>query len=64
MRSNRGVESTILEGLGQTEAYRNRCDAESGHLAVYDRNPEQPGSQRAFRRVERAGPMPIAARGL
>ena len=34
---HKGLERTIAEGLAQTAAYMDRCDAEAGHLVVFDR---------------------------
>ena len=39
------LDQTIAEGLEQTAAYMDRCDAEAGHLVIFDR--------REGRRLER-----------
>ncbi len=48
---HRGLEATVREGLEQTARYMDRCDAEAGHLVVFDRS-DKPWSQKLFRRSE------------
>ena len=46
------LERTVAEGLEQTAAYMDRCDAEAGHLVVFDRTPEVPWDDKVFCRQE------------
>ena len=43
-------EPTITQGVMQTRAYLDRCDAEAGHLIVFDRAPQRSWEQKIFRR--------------
>ena len=38
---HKSLEQTIAEGLEQTAEYMDRCDAEAGHLVVFDRRAGQ-----------------------
>ena len=38
----RTLERTIAEGLEQTADYMDRCDAEAGHLVIFDRREDRP----------------------
>ena len=42
-------ERTITQGVMQTRAYLDRCDAEAGHLIVFDRAPQRSWEQKIFR---------------
>ena len=42
---------TLGKGLPQTAGYMDRCDAEEGHLVIFDRG-EKPWSEKTFRRSE------------
>jgi len=44
------LERTIAEGVEQTRSYVDRCDAEAGHLIVFDRSPERSWQEKIFRR--------------
>ena len=48
-------ERTIEEGLAQTRGYMDRCNAESGHLIVFDRAPDRTWEEKIFRRDTPAG---------
>ena len=58
-----GPGATIAEGLQQTRAYLDRCDAEAGHLIVFDRAPERSWEEKIFRRdappVASAAPVTV-----
>ena len=43
---------TIKDGVAQTLAYMDRCDAAEGHLVVFDRTPDKPWEDKVFRREE------------
>ena len=44
------LERTIAEGVEQTRRYLDRCEAEAGHLIVFDRSPERSWEEKIFRR--------------
>ncbi|MBC8264158.1 MAG: ATP-binding protein [Anaerolineales bacterium] len=48
----RSLEATIEEGLEQTWAYMDRCDAEAGHLVIFDRAPNKSWDEKIFTRRE------------
>ncbi len=58
------LESTILKGLEQTAWYMDRCDAESGHLVVFDLRPDRSWEKRVFRRDPESGARSITVWGL
>ena len=64
LRSGRGLDTTIAEGLRQTAWYMDRCRAESGHLLVFDQRPNKSWEERIFRRQERAGETPVTVWGM
>ena len=43
------MEQTIAEGLGQTAEYMDRCEAEAGHLVIFDRRADRLWSDKVFR---------------
>ena len=43
------LDQTLAEGLDQTAAYMDRCDAEAGHLVVFDRREGRRWSDKIFR---------------
>ena len=51
------LEQTIAEGLAQTENYMDRCDAEAGHLVIFDRREGRRWKDKIFhcRRASRSG---------
>ncbi len=49
---HRSVEQTITEGLEQTWAYMDRCNALVGHLVVFDRDKEKTWVEKIFSREE------------
>ena len=46
---HKSLDQTIADGLGQTAAYMDRCDAEAGHLVVFDRREGRRWSDKVFR---------------
>ena len=46
------LERTIAQGLEQTAAYMDRCDAQAGHLVVFDRSEGKRWEEKIFRRDE------------
>ena len=43
------LDQTIAEGLEQTAAYMDRCDAEAGHLVIFDRREGRRWKDKVFR---------------
>ena len=58
------LERTISEGLEQTASYMYRCDAEAGHLVIFDRSEDRPWREKIFRREESAGKVAITVWGM
>jgi hypothetical protein len=48
----KSLERTIKDGLKQTRAYMDRCDAEDGHLIIFDRRENISWDEKAFSRKE------------
>ena len=45
----KSLEQTLAEGLEQTAEYMDRCDAEAGHLVVFDRREDRRWKDKIFR---------------
>ena len=58
------LSRTIAEGLAQTRAYMDRCEAEEGHLVVFDRTVGRSWEEKVFRREETTGTMRVTVWGL
>ena len=54
---HKSLEQTIAEGLEQTAEYMDRCDAEAGHLVIFDRREGRRWADKVFRdsRTSRSG---------
>ena len=50
--ARRGVERAVAEGVPQTAGYMDRCDAESGHLVVFDLDAGRSWEEKIYRRTE------------
>ena len=50
----KGLERTVAEGVEQTAGYMDRCDAEAGHLVVFDRRQGRSWDEKVFRRSHEA----------
>ena len=61
---HKGLERTIAEGLAQTAAYMDRCDAGAGHLVVFDRRAGRSWEEKVFRREESAGGRTVTVWGM
>ena len=61
---HKGLERTIAEGLAQTAAYMGRCDAEAGHLVVFDRRAGRSWEEKVFRREESVDGRTITVWGM
>ena len=51
--ARKGLVSTIRDGVRQTAGCMDRCDAESGHLVIFDRREGRSWEDKVFRRLER-----------
>ena len=60
----RSREYTIREALGQISAYMDACDADEGHLALFDRDPGRPWQEKIFREERPAPAGTIVAWGM
>ncbi len=58
------LERTVAEGLRQTRAYVDRCEAEAAHLIVFDRAPERTWEEKIFRRPPSGDGVPITVWGM
>ena len=47
---HKSLEQTIIEGLEQTAEYMDRCDAEAGHLVIFDRRADRRWEDKVFHR--------------
>lgn len=54
----------IPEGLAQTWAYMDRCDAENGHLVIFDRNKNRSWEEKIFRHVKNHNDTEIIVWGM
>ena len=61
---HKGLERTIAEGLVQTAAYMDRCDAEAGHLVVFDRRAGRSWEEKVFWREESVDGRTITVWGM
>ncbi len=58
------VERTVAEGVAQTAAYMDRCEARAGHLVVFDRHEGRTWEEKVFRREERSGEHTVTVWGM
>ena len=61
---HRSLERTVAEGVEQTAAYMDRCDARAGHLVVFDRHEGRTWEEKVFRREERIGERAVTVWGM
>ena len=61
---HKSLERTIAEGVEQTAAYMDRCDAQAGHLVVFDRHEGRTWEEKVFRREERIGERAVTVWGM
>ena len=45
----KNLEQTVAEGVEQTAEYMDRCDAEAGHLVIFDRRDDRRWKDKIFR---------------
>ena len=57
------LETTLAEGLPQTAGYMDRCNADAGHLVIFDRS-KKPWKEKVFRRSEEFEGLPIEVWGM
>ena len=61
----RSLERTVAEGVEQTAAYMDRCNAEAGCLVVFDRSEERSWADKVFRESRTAeGGAEVAVWGM
>ena len=60
----KGLERTIGEGVEQTQGYMDRCEAEAGHLVVFDRASDRTWAEKVFRRAPSADGVPVTVWGM
>ena len=46
---HKSLDQTIADGLAQTENYMDHCDAEAGHLVIFDRREGRRWADKVFR---------------
>ncbi|MCY3682213.1 MAG: ATP-binding protein, partial [Gemmatimonadetes bacterium] len=46
---HKSLDQTIADGLEQTAEYMDRCDAEAGHLVIFDRREGRRWADKVFR---------------
>ena len=59
-----GLEHTEQQGLEQTRAYMDRCDATEGHLVIFDRSPDKSWADKVFCRQDTDGGEPVTIWGI
>ena len=54
---HKSLDQTIADGLEQTAEYMDRCDAEAGHLVIFDRREDRRWADKIFRcrRMSKSG---------
>ena len=57
-------EATERQGLEQTAAYMDRCDAEAGHLVIFDRSEERSWEEKIYRKPAEGAGRPITIWGV
>ena len=62
--AHRSQDDKVQRGLAQTQAYRDRCGADEGHLLVFDRAPGKPWAEQLHHKEQSHNGVPITLRGL
>ena len=57
------LDKTLEKGLPQTAGYMDRCNAEAGHLVIFDRSTK-PWKEKVFRRSEEYEGTPVEVWGM
>ena len=57
-------EATERQGLEQTAAYMDRCDAEAGHLVIFDRSEDRSWEEKIYRKQAEGAGRPITIWGV
>ena len=60
----RGLEQTLHTGLEQTWQYMDRCNADEGHLVIFDRSLDRSWDDKLFQRLERIRDSDISVWGM
>jgi hypothetical protein len=58
------LQQTIAQGLEQTWSYMDRCQAEAGHLVIFDRDRQRSWEEKIFRLEESYRGMKIIVWGM
>jgi hypothetical protein len=58
------LDRTVQEGLEKTWAYMDRCEAEEGHLIIFDRDPNKAWEDKIFKREANYQGTPITVWGM
>ena len=61
---HKSLKKTIAEGCAQLAEYMDKCGSDSGHLIVFDRDPERKWEDRIFQRDEIYGNKKIKVWGM
>ena len=61
---HKSLGQTVREGLDQTRAYMDRCNAAEGHLVIFDRTEGRSWSDKVFQRDEEVGGSRITVWGM
>ena len=61
---HKSLDQTVRDGLEQTRAYMDRCNAAEGHLVIFDRTEGKSWGDKVFRRDEDIGGTRIAVWGM
>jgi hypothetical protein len=60
----KSLDDTIAEGLKQTVEYMDRCDADQGHLVIFDRSEGKRWEEKIFKREEKYQNKSITVWGM
>ena len=60
----KSLERTIRDGVAQTARYMDRCNAEAGHLVIFDRDAGRKWADKVLRREEPAGGGTVTVWGM
>ena len=57
-------EHTLREATSQISAYMDACNADEGHLALFDRDPDKPWREKIFREERQVAAGAVVAWGM
>ena len=61
---SKSLEQTMADGLAQTWQYIDTSGAETGHLVIFDRDPQRAWQEKIFRQVMSYHDTPIVVWGM